>query len=124
MRRDREKRNSEIGQETGRVPLSFTTLPLPALLYEALSAFIDQFKKETAASGQAVPKDSAIFAVLVYVARVGSSSTNGRPRSRLFLELLRAGTPQAAARFDLPACCCPFSQFGAPRRQLEDYHRC
>ena len=71
--------------------------PLPALLYEALSAFIEQFKKEIAASGQAVPKDSAIFAVLVYVARVGASSTNGRPRSRLFLELLRAGTPQAAA---------------------------
>jgi hypothetical protein len=71
--------------------------PLPALLYGALAAFIEQYKKQAAASGHPVPSDSAVFSVLVYVARVGRSSTNGRPRSRLFLELLRAGTPQATA---------------------------
>jgi hypothetical protein len=67
---------------------------LPALLYAALAAFLEEYKKQTSAAGRAVPKDAAIFAVLVYVARVCRSSTNERPRSRLFLHLLRAGTAQ------------------------------
>jgi hypothetical protein len=67
--------------------------PLPALLYTALAAFITEYKKRAASSGSAVPRDSAIFESLVYFARVCRSSTNGRPRARIFLELLRAGTP-------------------------------
>jgi hypothetical protein len=70
--------------------------PLPALLYAALAEFIQEYKKQAAASAFAAPKDSAIFAVLVYLARLCRASTNGRPRSRLFLQLLRAGSPQAA----------------------------
>ena len=70
--------------------------PLPALLYAALAEFIQEYKKQAAAAAFAAPKDSAIFAVLVYLARLCRASTNGRPRSRLFLQLLRAGSPQAA----------------------------
>jgi hypothetical protein len=68
--------------------------PLPALLYAALAAFIEEYKKQASGAGFAVPRDSAIFAVLVYFARICRSSTNGRPRSRIFLQLLRAGSPQ------------------------------
>ena len=39
-------------------------------------------------------KDSDVFHSLVYLARVCRLSTNGRPRARIFLELLRAQYPQ------------------------------
>lgn len=68
---------------------------LPGALYAALAGFIQEYKKQAAASTLTTPKDSAIFAVLVYLARLCRASTNGRPRSRLFLQLLRAGTPRA-----------------------------
>jgi hypothetical protein len=69
--------------------------PLPALLYAALAAFLQEYKKQAAEATLATPKDSAIFAVLVYLARLCRASTNGRPRARIFLQLLRAGSPQA-----------------------------
>ena len=73
--------------------------PLPNALYAALGSFIQEYKQQQSASaGFAGLKDSAIFHVLVYLARICRSSTNGRPRSRLFLELLRAGNPQAQER--------------------------
>jgi hypothetical protein len=68
--------------------------PLPALLYAALAALIQQYKTQTAEKTIATPKDSAIFAVLVYAARLCRTATNGRPRARIFLQLLHAGSPQ------------------------------
>jgi hypothetical protein len=73
--------------------------PLPAALYAALASFLQEYKREqTARTGFTGLKDSEVFAVLVYLARVCRSSSNGRPRSRLFLNLLRAGGPQAQER--------------------------
>jgi len=73
--------------------------PLPAALYAALGNFIQEYKQQQSVSaGFSALKDSAIFSVLVYLARVCRSSTNGRSRSRLFLELLRAGEPQSQER--------------------------
>jgi hypothetical protein len=69
--------------------------PLPAALYGALSAFIQQYKQQAAEAGFAGAKDSAVFPVLVYLARICRGFTNGRPLSRLFLGLLRSGSPQA-----------------------------
>jgi hypothetical protein len=69
--------------------------PLQAALYAALAAFIQQYKQQSASTNFATLKDSAVFPVLVYLARICRNSTNGRPRSRLFLQLLRAGNPQA-----------------------------
>jgi hypothetical protein len=69
--------------------------PLQAALYAALAAFIQQYKQQGASANFATLKDSAVFPVLVYLARICRNSTNGRPRSRVFLQLLRAGTPQA-----------------------------
>ena len=70
-------------------------VPLQAALYAALAAFIQEYKQQSATANFATLKDSAVFLVLVYLARICRSSTNGRPRSRLFLGLLRAGNPQA-----------------------------
>jgi hypothetical protein len=73
--------------------------PLPAALYAALASFLQEYKQQqSAGAGFAALKDSEIFSVLVYLARVCRTSSNGRPRSRLFLELLRAGNPQAQDR--------------------------
>jgi len=69
--------------------------PLPAALYASLAEFIQEYKKQAAASGLAAPRDSAVFAVLVYLARLCRASTNGRPRAHIFLQLLRAGSPRA-----------------------------
>jgi hypothetical protein len=68
-------------------------VPIQAALYVALAAFIQEYKKQAAATAFSGPKDSAVFAVLAYLARICRTSTNGRPRSRLFLQLLRAGSP-------------------------------
>jgi hypothetical protein len=76
---------------------------LSAALYSALSHFIQEYKKQSASVGFSGVKDSAIFAVLVYLFRICRSSMNGRPRSRLFLDLLRAGTPQAQQKEEEPS---------------------
>jgi len=65
--------------------------PLPNALYAALGKFVQEYKEQqsTRAGFVAALKDSEIFPVLVYLARICRSSTNGRPRSRLFLDYLR-----------------------------------
>lgn len=69
--------------------------PLPGALYAALAAFITDYKKqEVSQKGFTSLKDSDIFQSLVYLTRVCRLSTNGRPRARIFLELLRAQYPQ------------------------------
>jgi len=73
--------------------------PLTAALYAALADFIQEYKKQqSAGAGFAGLKDSAIHLVLVYLARVCRTSTNGRPRSRQFLGRLRAGDTQSQER--------------------------
>jgi hypothetical protein len=70
--------------------------PLPAGLYAALANFIQDYKKQEAErSGFSTLKDTEIFYVLVFLARLGRTRTNGRPRARIFLEFLRAQFPQA-----------------------------
>ncbi len=64
-------------------------------LYAALMGFIQEYKKqESSQKGFTSLKDSEIFQSLVYLARVCRLTTNGRPRSRIFLELLRRQYPQ------------------------------
>jgi len=71
--------------------------PLPRALYGQLADFIKEFRQDAATRAGVPPlKDSDIFHLLVFLLRVGKQETNGRPRSRGFLEFLRA-------RFPLPA---------------------
>lgn len=69
---------------------------LPQQLYAALIAFLDEIKKQQAErAASASFKDIEVFYLLVFLYRMGLLRTNGRPRSRLFIEFLRGQFPQA-----------------------------
>jgi len=67
--------------------------PLPRELYAALTAFIAEVKQQAERSNAAGPKDSDIFSLLVFLYRMGLLRTNGRPRSRRYIEFLRSQFP-------------------------------
>jgi hypothetical protein len=70
--------------------------PLPRELYAAMIALLAEIKKQQAERAPSVNlKDSEIFYLLVFLYRMGLLRTNGRPRSRRFIEFLRAQFPAA-----------------------------
>jgi hypothetical protein len=70
--------------------------PLPRELYTALIAFINEVKKQQAERADSASlKDSDIFHLSVFLYRMGLLRTNGRPRSRRFIEFLRGQFPQS-----------------------------
>jgi hypothetical protein len=69
---------------------------LPRELYAALTAFIAEVKQQQAQqTGFSALKDSDIFSLLVFLYRMGLLRTNGRSRSRRYLEFLRHQFPEA-----------------------------
>ena len=65
-------------------------------LYAALTAFITELKQKTAEQGRpAALKESDIFYLMVFLYRMGLLRTNGRPRSRRYVEFLRSQFPEA-----------------------------
>jgi hypothetical protein len=75
--------------------------PLPRAIFGQIAEALESFKKQEAErTGFASLKDSEIFQLLVFLLRIGKQETNGRPRSRAFLDFLRA-------RFPLPAAAAP-----------------
>jgi hypothetical protein len=70
--------------------------PLPRELYSALVAFVDELKREQGEHVTSPPlRDSEIFYLLLFLHRMGLLRTNGRSRSRRFIEFLREQFPQA-----------------------------
>jgi len=73
--------------------------PVPLVqreLYDALSAFLTEAKQNSSQGPAFGPiKDSEIFQLLVFLFRMGLLRTNGRPRSRRFMEFLRGQFPGA-----------------------------
>jgi hypothetical protein len=70
--------------------------PLPRELYAALIALLTEIKKQQAGrAASANLKDADIFYLLVFLYRMGLLRTNGRPRSRRFIEFLRGQFPAA-----------------------------
>jgi hypothetical protein len=70
--------------------------PLPRELYAAVMALLAEVKKQQAERGGfATLKDTNVFHVLVFLHRMGLLRTNGRPKSRRFVEFLRAQFPQS-----------------------------
>ena len=70
--------------------------PLPRELYAALITFISEVKKQQAErANTASLKDSEVFFLLVFLYRMGLLRTNGRSRSRRFIEFLRGQFPQS-----------------------------
>jgi hypothetical protein len=71
-------------------------IPVQRDLYRALSQFLNELKQKAAESGNsAALKDAAIFHVIIFLYRMGLLRSNGRPRSRRFIEFLRGQFPQA-----------------------------
>ncbi len=82
--------------------------PLPRALYGALAKFIAEAKQQDAQqAGFSTLKDTEIFRLLVFLYRIGVNRTNGRPRSRVFLEFLRAQFPQGVASPEAPRIIVP-----------------
>lgn len=74
-------------------------IPLQRDLYLALTKFLDEIKKAAAEKGNSgAVKDSSVFHVAVFLYRMGRLRSNGRPRSRRFIEFLRQQFPQAEQR--------------------------
>jgi len=71
--------------------------PVAAGLYAALAKFIEEGKKREAEHPEVTPlKDSEIFHLLVFFERFGRLRSNGRPRTRAFIEFLRSQFPPEA----------------------------
>jgi hypothetical protein len=69
---------------------------LPRELYAALIALLSELKKQRAEhASSAGLKDSELSYLLVFLYRMGLLRTNGRPRSRRFIEFLRGQFPQS-----------------------------
>jgi hypothetical protein len=70
------------------------TAPLAHGLYAALAQFIEDYNKQEAQRpGSVSLKQSEIFHLLVFFARLCRDRTNGRPRARIFLGLLQTQFP-------------------------------
>jgi len=69
---------------------------VPRELYAALAVFLNELKQQPAEVPGLPPiKDADIFALLVFLYRMGLLRTNGRPRARRFIEFLRGQFPGA-----------------------------
>jgi hypothetical protein len=69
--------------------------PIPRELYAALAAFLAEIKKQQAEQASSASiKEMDIFYLLVFLHRMGLLRTNGRPRSRRYIEFLRGQFPQ------------------------------
>jgi len=62
-------------------------------LYDALAAFITETRQSAPQAPLPPLRDSEIFQLLVFLFRMGLLRTNGRPRSRRFIEFLRGHFP-------------------------------
>jgi hypothetical protein len=77
-------------------------------LYSALAAFIQDYKKkEHERVGFSTLKDSEIFYALVFLARLIRNWTNGRPRARIYLQLLRSQFPQPEVQAETSRIIAP-----------------
>jgi hypothetical protein len=68
---------------------------VPRELYSALTNFIAEVKQQQERSNSSALKDADIFYLLVFLYRMGLLRTNGRPRSRRYIEFLRGQFPDA-----------------------------
>jgi len=72
--------------------------PLAQLLYGVLMKFVEEWKQPERRAGAPSSSDTDIFKLLVFLTRVGRSRSNGRPKTRGYLQFLRAQFPRPAAR--------------------------
>ena len=70
-------------------------IPVQRELYDALSMFLNEAKQRSTQPSLPPVKDADVFALLVFLFRMGLLRTNGRSRSRRFIEFLRGQFPGA-----------------------------
>jgi len=70
-------------------------MPIQRELYHDLSTFLVEAKQQATQTSFTSVKDSEILQLLVFLLRMGLLRTNGRPRSRRFIEFLRSQFPGA-----------------------------
>jgi hypothetical protein len=72
--------------------------PMARSLYAHIGQALQELKKrESQQSGFATIKEAEIVRLLIFFLRAGTRESNGRPKSRAFLDFLHAQFPQAAA---------------------------
>jgi hypothetical protein len=76
-------------------------------LYSALGSFTGNMNKEAASRSGSTVKDSDAYHSLVFLARLCWTRTNGRPRSRMFLEQLRSQFPPAEGQREVSRIITP-----------------
>jgi hypothetical protein len=70
----------------------------PLAIYEGLKKFIEEFSAQLERQGHGARlKPQDLFHFLLFLLRVGRQQTSVRPRSRTYLEFLRAQFPRATA---------------------------
>lgn len=58
-------------------------------LYERLRTAVDDYRKEETRGGLATLRDADVRELLIFLAQLGYARSNGRPKGRAFLDLLR-----------------------------------
>lgn len=83
--------------------------PLARALYTQFGEYLQEYRKqESSRAGFSSLKDSEVFHLIIFLLRVAKQETNGRPRSRAFLNFLRrcfpppAQAPREAPRIIVP----------------------
>ncbi|MBS1839925.1 MAG: hypothetical protein JST77_03660 [Acidobacteria bacterium] len=72
-------------------------IPAQREIYNALKALLDDLRQKQAAAGTLESlRDQDVFCVVLFLFRMGLLRSNGRPRSRRYIEFLRGQFPQAA----------------------------
>jgi len=69
---------------------------IAAAVQGAFSASLDDYQKLRAERENVSYRNAEILGVLVFLRRLGQGNQNGRPRGRMFLDLLRQMTPATA----------------------------
>ncbi|HET7212174.1 MAG TPA: hypothetical protein VFL79_01180, partial [Terriglobia bacterium] len=60
-------------------------------LYEALEGAVKEYKKAGSADpGFETPRESEVRDILIFLTQLGATRTNGRPKGRAYLDLLRS----------------------------------
>jgi hypothetical protein len=72
--------------------------PLAQLLYGILLKFLEEWKQPERRAGAPASKEIDIFKLLVFLTRVGRSRSNGRPKTRGYLQFLRGQFPRPSAQ--------------------------
>jgi hypothetical protein len=80
--------------DSGLVYESYSSNPLAASIQRAFSASLAEYQKVRHEREALSPvRNSDIIGTLVFLRRVGQQNLNGRPRGRMFIDLLRQMTP-------------------------------